>query len=145
MADQPNNLGAKVRELRAGKGVSIRELSRQSELASGYISQLERGEVTQPTPSTLKRLADAYEMPVTTLMQWAGYEVAQAPTSPRLARAMSAIGSDPSPGEVDAIEAVLRVLRDRAGLFRATPHRSPDLGARQKRDSRARNRIAPRS
>jgi len=116
MTNQPNNLGAKLREIRDGKGLSIRELSRQSELASGYISQLERGEVTQPTPSTLKRLADAYGMPVMTLMQWAGYEVSQAPTSPQLARAMSVIGSDPSSGEIDAIEAVLKVLRGRAGF-----------------------------
>ena len=120
MADEPSSLGPKLRKVRAHRGLSLREISGTSGLASGYLSQPERGEVNQPTPLTLKRLADAYGVPMGTLMGWAGHDVPDAPASPHLARALSALGPDPSEGEVKAIEAVLEILRGRAGF--SQPH-----------------------
>jgi transcriptional regulator with XRE-family HTH domain len=117
MADERNSLGPKLRQVRAHRGLSLREIASDSGFASGYLSQLERGDVGQPTPSTLKRLADVYGVPLPTLMGWSGYDVPDTPTSPHLAWALSVIGDDPSEGEVKAIEAVLEVLRKgRAGF-----------------------------
>jgi transcriptional regulator with XRE-family HTH domain len=121
MPEEQNTLGAKLRDVRTRQNLSLREVSRRADVASGYLSQLERGDVAQPTPSTLQRLAEAYGTPVLTLMGWAGYATEQPPVSPQLAKAMNYIGPDPSDDEVEAIRAVLKVLRNRSATFSA-PH-----------------------
>jgi transcriptional regulator with XRE-family HTH domain len=119
MPEDESNLGSKLRDVRTRQGLSLREVARRAEVASGYLSQLERGDVAQPTPSTLQRLAEAYGMPVMTLMDWAGYATGQPPVSPQLAKAMNYIGPDPTDDEVEAIRAVMKVLRTRSATFSA--------------------------
>jgi transcriptional regulator with XRE-family HTH domain/Zn-dependent peptidase ImmA (M78 family) len=121
MVDEPTSIGAKLRDVRERNGLSLRAVSRESGITSGYLSQLERGDVAQPTPSTLKRLADAYGLPIMTLMGWAGYETKESPVSPQLAKAMSYLGPEPSDREVAAIKAILDVLRNPSAGFSA-PH-----------------------
>lgn len=125
MADQDreqDGLGPTLRELRAKRGISLRELERRSGINNAYLSQLERGEVTQPTPSMLARLAEAYELPVETLMGWAGYAVSgQALTRPQ-AKALNYF-SDASDEELEALKAILAALRARGATF-AVPHLS---------------------
>ncbi len=98
----------------------MRELERRRQINSGYLSQLERGDVAQPTPSMLARLAEAYDVPVPTLMDWAGYQTAAPALTLAQAKALSYLGPDPSDDEVEAINAVLKVLRGRAGF--SAPH-----------------------
>ena len=59
------NVGGRLRELRTGRGLSIRELGRQSNLSANALSMIERGK-TSPSVSTLYKLADALGLPVTT-------------------------------------------------------------------------------
>ena len=66
-------LGERLRELRERQKISLREMERRSGINSGYLSQLERNEIAQPTPSVLNRLAAHYGEPVSVLMEWAGY------------------------------------------------------------------------
>ncbi|MDQ3631330.1 MAG: XRE family transcriptional regulator [Actinomycetota bacterium] len=113
-------LGARLRDQRTGRGLSLREIERRFQINSGYLSQLERGDVAQPTPSMLARLAEAYDIPVSTLMEWAGFQTASPALTPAQAKALSYLGSDPSDDEVEAINAVLKVLRGRAGF--SAPH-----------------------
>ena len=115
-----SDLGAKLRDLRTRRGLSLRELERRWQINSGYLSQLERGDVAQPTPTMLARLAEAYELPVGTLMQWAGYETGAPKLTAAQAKALSYLGPDPSDDEVEAINAVLKVLRGRATF--SAPH-----------------------
>jgi transcriptional regulator with XRE-family HTH domain len=126
MANQDQDgLGPTLRELRTKRGISLRELERRSGINNAYLSQLERGEVAQPTPSMLARLAEAYELPVETLMGWAGYAVSsQALTRPQ-AKALNYF-SDASDEELEALKAILNALRSRGATF-AVPHLSDRL------------------
>jgi transcriptional regulator with XRE-family HTH domain len=69
----PPRLGARLRAQRQSRDISLREMERRSGINSGYLSQLERDEIAQPTPSVLNRIAEPYGEPVEVLMEWAGY------------------------------------------------------------------------
>lgn len=58
------NVGARLRELRQQRGLSLRALAELCELSPNTISLVERG-VTSPSVSTLHRLATALGVPMT--------------------------------------------------------------------------------
>ncbi|HEY3364684.1 MAG TPA: helix-turn-helix transcriptional regulator [Symbiobacteriaceae bacterium] len=60
--------GTNARRIRTERELSIRELSRVSGLALGYISQLETGKRRNPTLTKLSRLAAALGVPVEDLL-----------------------------------------------------------------------------
>lgn len=121
MADPQNGeLGSNLRDLRKKQGLSLRELERRAGINNAYLSQLERGEVAQPTPSMLGRLAEAYDVPFETLMSWAGYSVTPKALTRPQAKALSYF-ADASDEEVEALRAILEVLRNRGATF-AAPH-----------------------
>lgn len=122
MGEDGNQLGAKLRELRGRQGISLRQIARTTGINSGYLSQLERGEVSQPGPSMLNRLAEAYGVPADSLLSWAGYGSAEAQLTPAQALALKHLGPDPSAEEVEAIRAVLSVLRKKRATFSAPHH-----------------------
>jgi len=62
------NVGQLLKELREGRGISIRELSRLSGLSANALSMIERGR-TSPSVSTLYRLTDALNVPITALFR----------------------------------------------------------------------------
>ena len=107
-------LGERLRELRERQKISLREMERRSGINSGYLSQLERNEIAQPTPSVLNRLAAHYGEPVSVLMEWAGYiETDPEGLSPNRKRALNYIPEDISDDELEALRAVLQALRGR--------------------------------
>jgi transcriptional regulator with XRE-family HTH domain len=61
-------VGQLLRQLRDERGISIRELSRISGLSANALSMIERG-LTSPSVSTLYRLTDALNVPVTALFR----------------------------------------------------------------------------
>jgi DNA-binding XRE family transcriptional regulator/mannose-6-phosphate isomerase-like protein (cupin superfamily) len=61
-------VGRLLRQLRAERGISIRELSRMSGLSANALSMIERG-LTSPSVSTLYRLTDALNVPITALFR----------------------------------------------------------------------------
>ncbi|MFF5994240.1 helix-turn-helix transcriptional regulator [Lysinibacillus sp. KU-BSD001] len=72
-----NDLGDLLRELRGSR--SLREIGEITELSHTYIADIEKGyrrgtkKPINPSPETLKRLADAYNYPYEDLMKIAGY------------------------------------------------------------------------
>jgi transcriptional regulator with XRE-family HTH domain len=113
-------LGQRLREARTRKGLSLRLVASRAGINHGYLSQLERGEITQPSPAALHRLADAYEEPFPVLMRWAGYiRGDDAPLTDNQARALSYLGKDISDEELAAIRAVLDAIRGRRATFAA--------------------------
>jgi transcriptional regulator with XRE-family HTH domain len=108
------SLGARLRELRDGTGESLRAIEAKSDLNSGYLSQLEQGKVTQPTPSVLHKVALGYGVPLSVVMRWAGYIEDGVELSPTQARALSYLGDNPTEEEVEALKAVLDVLRSKS-------------------------------
>ena len=74
------SLGAYLLEVRNARGLSLRDVETiakqkklDAELSSGYISMLERGEVTRPSPRILFALASVFGEDYIKLMKMAGY------------------------------------------------------------------------
>lgn len=62
------DVGGRLRELREERGLSMRALARLSGLSANALSMIERGKAS-PSVSTLYKLADALEVPITTLFR----------------------------------------------------------------------------
>jgi transcriptional regulator with XRE-family HTH domain len=58
------NVGGRLKELREARGASMRALAAKSGLSANALSMIERGR-TSPSVSTLYKLADALEVPIT--------------------------------------------------------------------------------
>ena len=52
--------GDRLRQLREKSGRSLRDVATKAGLNHGYLSQLERGEIAEPAPSVLHKLAAGY-------------------------------------------------------------------------------------
>ena len=111
-----NELGERLRELREAHGWSLREVASRAGVNHGYLSQLERGEVAQPAPSMLHKLADGYDVPFVVLMRWAGYVEDAPDLTANQAIALSYMG-DVSDDELTAIRAVIDAIRKRGATF----------------------------
>ncbi len=61
-------VGQLLRQLREERGISIRELGRISGLSANALSMIERG-LSSPSVSTLYRLTDALNIPITALFR----------------------------------------------------------------------------
>ena len=66
--DTAVHLGARVRELRLDRGLTLKALGRQAGLSHPFLSQLERG-LARPSVASVERIAQALEVPVGAL--WA--------------------------------------------------------------------------
>lgn len=73
-----STLGAYLASLRAAKRLTLREVEEATgkEVSNAYLSQLEHGRVTKPSPNILYSLASVYGVPYETLMEKAGYIIA---------------------------------------------------------------------
>jgi transcriptional regulator with XRE-family HTH domain len=109
-------LGDELRAARTRREWSLRDVAGRSDFNSGYLSLLERGQVKQPKPNVLRRLADAYDEPFELLMTWAGY-VEEDPQglSPNQRRALSLLGPEPTEEELQALQTILGMLRKNRG------------------------------
>ncbi len=70
------DVGARLRQLREARGHSIRELARRSGISANALSLIERGR-SSPSVSTLYKVSDALEIPITTLFHVGDDEVAE--------------------------------------------------------------------
>ena len=72
---QPNELGALLADLRKAKGFSLREVEEATgkAVSNAYLSQLENGKISKPSPNILHSLAEVYAVPYEALMEKAGY------------------------------------------------------------------------
>jgi transcriptional regulator with XRE-family HTH domain len=110
-----DDLGPKLRELREEKGLGLREVAKKAGVNHGYLSQLERGEVSEPAPAMLQRLAPAYGVPFPVLMEWAGY--IESGLSANQQRALSYLGADVSDTELGLVRAFLDAIRKQGATF----------------------------
>ena len=74
-AAQSNTLGAFIRKARQDVSMSLREVEEATnkEVSNGYLSQLESGKITKPSPHVLHALSQALSVDYEALMQRAGY------------------------------------------------------------------------
>ena len=67
------SLSKTLREIRLVRGHSLREVEDATRISNTYLSQLERGDASKPSPDKLQALAEFYKVPYTDLMREAGY------------------------------------------------------------------------
>lgn len=105
-------LGERLREVRRGE--SLRKVADRSGLNSGYLSQLENGKITHPSPSVLEKVATGYGLRFEDLLTWTGYVTgARMDVSPNQAVALSTVTAlgDPSDQELEALKAIVELLQ----------------------------------
>jgi transcriptional regulator with XRE-family HTH domain len=84
-------LGRHLANLRAASGLTLRQVEEatEREVSNAYLSQLETGKISKPSPNILHALALVYNSPYQDLMELAGYVTAapQNENGPRHGRA----------------------------------------------------------
>lgn len=73
MAGVTMNLGDKIRQLREDASLTQGQLAAASSVSQGYLSQLENGEVKNPSAAVLLRVAQAIGVDADELFEAAGY------------------------------------------------------------------------
>jgi transcriptional regulator with XRE-family HTH domain len=68
-------LGSYLADLRVAKGLTLRDVEEatKKDVSNAYLSQLEHGRITKPSPNILHSLASVYGAAYETLMEKAGY------------------------------------------------------------------------
>jgi transcriptional regulator with XRE-family HTH domain len=66
-------LGDKIRELRGGFGITQGQLAESASVSQGYLSQLENGDVKNPSAAVLLRVAQAMGVDPDELFEAGGY------------------------------------------------------------------------
>lgn len=77
MADRPDTLGPYLKSVREGKKLTLRDVEEATdkEVSNAYLSQLENGKISRPSPNVLHSLSTVYGVPYESLMERAGYIV----------------------------------------------------------------------
>lgn len=68
-----HRFGAYLKQIREDKGLSINQLAQAADISGSQISRIENGLRGIPKPQTLRKIADALEVPYEELMSKAGY------------------------------------------------------------------------
>jgi HTH-type transcriptional regulator, competence development regulator len=68
-----DTFGEYVRELRKRNRLTLKQAEELGVASNAYLSQLERGRRKRPHPDILKRMAEAYNVPLKELLIAAGY------------------------------------------------------------------------
>ena len=73
--NRAKELGNFLQSLRKGKQLSLRDVEEATdrEVSNAYLSQLENGKITRPSPNVLHSLAEVYGTSYPNLMERAGY------------------------------------------------------------------------
>jgi transcriptional regulator with XRE-family HTH domain len=114
-----NTLASYLADLRVAKGLTLRDVEEATnkEVSNAYLSQLEHGRITKPSPNILHSLATVYGASYETLMEKAGYIVAggKRKTGQKHGRAATFAIDNLTPEEEDALLSYLAYLRSRKG------------------------------
>jgi transcriptional regulator with XRE-family HTH domain len=76
----PQSLGEYLMHARTTKKMTLREVEEATTrtVSNAYLSQLENGKISKPSPNILHSLATVYGVPYEVLMEKAGYVIATA-------------------------------------------------------------------
>ena len=66
-------LADELKNIRRLRGSSLRDVEKATGISNAYLSQLERGRATNPSPKKLAKLADYYDVGYESLLAAAGY------------------------------------------------------------------------
>lgn len=116
---RPTNLGQIVKKARTDLQMSQRDVEEATgkEISNAYLSQLESGKITKPSPHILYALSTALAVPYETLMERAGYIVpsTQRPADAKHGRAATFAVDNLTAEEESALLDYLAYLRSKKG------------------------------
>lgn len=122
LAAAEQTLGDYLASLRGMKKMTLRgvEEATDKEVSNAYLSQLENGKITKPSPSVLHALAGVYGQPYEKLMEKAGYLPSVSATSAlrsgtRHGRAATFANENLTDEEEEKLIEYLSFLRSRRG------------------------------
>ena len=117
--NRPTNLGQIIKKARTDLKLSQREVEDATgkEVSNAYLSQLESGKITKPSPHILYALSTALAVPYETLMERAGYIVPSAgrPESAKHGRAATFAVDNLTADEESALLDYLAYIRSKKG------------------------------
>lgn len=100
-------LGEHLARLRTASGMTLRQVedATDKEVSNAYLSQLEKGKITKPSPNILHALAGVYKASYEDLMERAGYMSASVAEAGRRAKVPTfAVGALTSEEETALLE-----------------------------------------
>jgi len=107
--------GKYLKQLREDKGLSLRDVEEKTknQVSNAYLSQVENGKISQPSPSILHALSTVYDDPYEKLMIEAGYLAAKDSSARgrHQARAATYAVDGLTPDEAHAVRAYLQLYR----------------------------------
>lgn len=107
-------LSEELRRIRGIRGASLRDVEKATKISNAYISQLERGDIKEPSPNILYKLAQYYKVEYEALMEAAGYlKVDQ--SRPKRPSAMQAalMSANLSDEEMSEVSEFIRYLKSK--------------------------------
>lgn len=106
-------LGQLLKQCRESKGWTLRHVEETSknEITNGYLSQLENGEVKNPSPHKLHLLAGIYNASYSRFLELAGYTVPD--QKKRTSGIAFSLSDDLTPEEDAELAAYLKFMREK--------------------------------
>ena len=115
VSEEASGLGEYLKNVRKVQQHTLRDVEETTGVSNAYLSQLEQGKMTKPSPHILHKLATFYGVPYEKLMEKAGY-ISPAATGSKKARtgrlAASSMG-DISSDEEEKLLEYLAFLRSK--------------------------------
>jgi transcriptional regulator with XRE-family HTH domain len=68
-------LGELLKDLRLVNGLTLRDVEELTGISNAYLSQVENGQIKQPSPNFLHKMSGVLDYPYEALMEKAGYVV----------------------------------------------------------------------
>jgi transcriptional regulator with XRE-family HTH domain len=110
-------LGTYLADLRNAKQMKLREVEQATDnaISNAYLSQLETGKISKPSPNILYHLAEVYGVSYDVLMEKAGYIVSSSntPKQKRHGKAATFAVEDLTPDEEAELLKYLAFIRSR--------------------------------
>jgi HTH-type transcriptional regulator, competence development regulator len=94
-----------LRMIRLVRGYSLKDVAGRSGLSAGYIQKIERGEIKEPSPHRLRRIAGALDYSYPQLLVLAGYVDDDATGSSAEAKGLGVLGDAIGEAGLDDAEA----------------------------------------
>lgn len=113
MEASADQLGLYLRSARTRKGLTLRDVERETGVSNAYLSQLEGGKIKQPSPAVLQKLADFLEADFMKVMRLAGHPVPVASQPSGTLQDLAQRIGRVTPDEADKIAEYVEFLRSK--------------------------------
>jgi transcriptional regulator with XRE-family HTH domain len=104
------SLGKFLKETRRKRNLTLRAVQEKTGISNAYLSQLENSKISNPSPNTLFRLSELFDIPYEHLMSLAGYPL---PKTTKSAFRVQSDFSELTHEEKERVREYIRFLKSR--------------------------------